>query len=85
MVARELTKLHEEFVRGTLPELAAQFREKSVRGEITLLIGPRIKVPWQKHMRPAARLRFRNALRKSCVSKVWIEKPPLSKRRGNWV
>jgi 16S rRNA (cytidine1402-2'-O)-methyltransferase len=40
VIARELTKLHEEFVRGTLPELAAQFREKPVRGEITLLIGP---------------------------------------------
>ncbi len=40
VVARELTKIHEEFVRGTLPELAAQFREKPVRGEITLLIAP---------------------------------------------
>src|SRR6202050_2840031 len=40
VIARELTKLHEEFVRGTLPELAAKFREKPVRGEVTLLIGP---------------------------------------------
>jgi 16S rRNA (cytidine1402-2'-O)-methyltransferase len=40
VVARELTKLHEEFARGTLAELAARYREKPPRGEITLLIGP---------------------------------------------
>jgi 16S rRNA (cytidine1402-2'-O)-methyltransferase len=39
VVARELTKLHEEFVRGTLDELAAAFSEsKKARGEIVLLI-----------------------------------------------
>ena len=36
-VARELTKLHEEIARGTLPELAAQF-EGGTRGELTLVI-----------------------------------------------
>jgi 16S rRNA (cytidine1402-2'-O)-methyltransferase len=36
-VARELTKLHEEAVRGTLPELAARF-EDGARGEVTLVI-----------------------------------------------
>jgi len=40
-VARELTKIHEEFQRGTLPDLAAQFAaDAAVRGEITLVIGP---------------------------------------------
>jgi 16S rRNA (cytidine1402-2'-O)-methyltransferase len=39
-IARELTKIHEEFLRGTLPELAARVREHPARGEITLLIGP---------------------------------------------
>jgi 16S rRNA (cytidine1402-2'-O)-methyltransferase len=38
MVARELTKLHEELVRGTLCELAALEREW--RGEITMVLGP---------------------------------------------
>jgi 16S rRNA (cytidine1402-2'-O)-methyltransferase len=38
-VARELTKLHEEVVRGTLPELAAAFRERGEgRGEITVVV-----------------------------------------------
>jgi 16S rRNA (cytidine1402-2'-O)-methyltransferase len=36
-VARELTKLHEEVIRGTLAELAAQL-EGGVRGEVTLVI-----------------------------------------------
>jgi 16S rRNA (cytidine1402-2'-O)-methyltransferase len=37
-VARELTKLHEEFVRGTLGELAARYREAEVLGEVVVLV-----------------------------------------------
>jgi 16S rRNA (cytidine1402-2'-O)-methyltransferase len=37
-VARELTKLHEEFVRGTLAELVQHFSSHSPRGEITLVL-----------------------------------------------
>jgi 16S rRNA (cytidine1402-2'-O)-methyltransferase len=40
VLARELTKLHEEFLRGTLIELAKRIRETPVKGEITLVIGP---------------------------------------------
>jgi 16S rRNA (cytidine1402-2'-O)-methyltransferase len=39
-VARELTKLHEEFLRGTADEVRARLAARpSVKGEITLLIG----------------------------------------------
>jgi 16S rRNA (cytidine1402-2'-O)-methyltransferase len=39
VVARELTKLHEEVLRGRLSELAAQFsKEEKARGELVLLI-----------------------------------------------
>ncbi|HEY4758136.1 MAG TPA: 16S rRNA (cytidine(1402)-2'-O)-methyltransferase [Chthoniobacterales bacterium] len=39
VVARELTKLHEEFVRGNLDELAEQFSSgDKARGEIVLMI-----------------------------------------------
>jgi 16S rRNA (cytidine1402-2'-O)-methyltransferase len=39
VVARELTKLHEEFVRGTLNELVQQFSKAgAARGEMVLLI-----------------------------------------------
>jgi 16S rRNA (cytidine1402-2'-O)-methyltransferase len=40
VVARELTKLHEEFLRGTAGEVRAELAGRdSVKGEITLLIG----------------------------------------------
>jgi 16S rRNA (cytidine1402-2'-O)-methyltransferase len=40
VVARELTKIHEEFLRGTAAQIHAQLAERdSVKGEITLLIG----------------------------------------------
>jgi 16S rRNA (cytidine1402-2'-O)-methyltransferase len=39
-LAREVTKLHEEFRRGKLSVLAESLAENSARGEITLLIGP---------------------------------------------
>jgi len=39
VVARELTKMHEEFVRGSLSELAERFAaSERVRGEIVLMI-----------------------------------------------
>ena len=40
VVARELTKIYEEFVRGTLSRLAAQFGETKVRGEVVVLVAP---------------------------------------------
>lgn len=40
VIAREVTKMYEEFLRGHLQELLAAIRKKPARGEITLLIGP---------------------------------------------
>lgn len=40
VVARELTKLNEEFVRAELSELAAQYRERTIKGEIVIIVGP---------------------------------------------
>lgn len=42
-VARELTKLFEENVRGTLSELLAHFQGKKVKGEIVLIIAGKEK------------------------------------------
>jgi 16S rRNA (cytidine1402-2'-O)-methyltransferase len=39
VIARELTKIHEEFLRGDLAELLVIARRKPLRGEITVLIG----------------------------------------------
>lgn len=40
VIAREVTKVYEEFLRGHLEDLIAAVRKKAPRGEITLLIGP---------------------------------------------
>ena len=40
VVARELTKLHEEFVRGTAAELMLLYAEKAPKGEVTVVIAP---------------------------------------------
>ncbi|MDY6848770.1 MAG: 16S rRNA (cytidine(1402)-2'-O)-methyltransferase [Geoalkalibacter sp.] len=37
-VARELTKIHEEFFRGSAKEAVAHFQKERVRGEIVLLV-----------------------------------------------
>ena len=39
VIARELTKLHEEFIRGTAMEVLENARSRELKGEITLLIG----------------------------------------------
>jgi 16S rRNA (cytidine1402-2'-O)-methyltransferase len=38
-VCRELTKLHEEVVRGSAGELAARYADAEVRGEVVLVVG----------------------------------------------
>jgi 16S rRNA (cytidine1402-2'-O)-methyltransferase len=39
-VTRELTKLHEECVTGTLPDLAARYADAIPKGEIVIVVGP---------------------------------------------
>ena len=47
VIAREVTKLHEEFLRGTAAEVLSELKHREqVKGEITLLIG---RAPEQEH------------------------------------
>jgi 16S rRNA (cytidine1402-2'-O)-methyltransferase len=39
-VAREISKLHEECVTGTLPELAERYADAAPKGEIVIVVGP---------------------------------------------
>lgn len=39
-VARELTKMHEEVVRGDITELAREFADRELKGEVVLVVGP---------------------------------------------
>lgn len=40
-VARELTKLHESFVRGTLADVAAYYENSPARGEVVVVLAGR--------------------------------------------
>jgi len=40
-VCRELTKAHEEVVRGTAAELAARYGQSAPKGEVVLVVGAR--------------------------------------------
>jgi 16S rRNA (cytidine1402-2'-O)-methyltransferase len=39
VVARELTKLYETFVRGTMAEVAAYYEDATIKGEVVVLVG----------------------------------------------
>ncbi|MDP2181333.1 MAG: 16S rRNA (cytidine(1402)-2'-O)-methyltransferase [Actinomycetota bacterium] len=39
-MARELTKLHEEVMRSSIEDLAAQIASRELKGEVVLLVGP---------------------------------------------
>jgi len=55
VVARELTKLHEEISRGRLSELAARFSSgENARGEIVLIIDRKVIVGEAKESDPSA-------------------------------
>jgi 16S rRNA (cytidine1402-2'-O)-methyltransferase len=38
VIARELTKIHEEFIRGTVGELVSSLKKRELKGEATVLI-----------------------------------------------
>ena len=40
VVAREMTKIHEEFFRGTMAEAASYYEENKARGEVTVVVSP---------------------------------------------
>lgn len=64
VVARELTKIHEEFVRGTAQEALSHFRAVPPLGEITLVIsGVREESPWSEaEIRTALKKRIGDGL-----------------------
>ncbi len=42
-VVREITKLHEECITGSLSDLAARFANEAPKGEIVIVIGPQVE------------------------------------------
>ena len=54
VVARELTKLYEEFFRGTAAEAVTRFAREPARGELVLILPPSLQGP-QMNVREALR------------------------------
>jgi 16S rRNA (cytidine1402-2'-O)-methyltransferase len=48
MLGREMTKAHQEFLRGTAGEVVEALGEP--RGEFTVVVGPAVKVPSSKNL-----------------------------------
>ena len=56
VVARELTKVHEELRRGTLDSLGAYYKEAPPRGEVVIMIaGAPLAAPDEDVLREGAR------------------------------
>lgn len=71
--ARELTKLHEEAVRGTLLSLAAHFAEEA-RGEFTLVVeGGTRQLLDEDELRDAVRARVRSGERPKAIAAALAE------------
>jgi 16S rRNA (cytidine1402-2'-O)-methyltransferase len=82
VVARELTKLHEEFLRGTAMDVRAQLADRPmVRGEITILIGKAEQVePTDVPIEEAVRELERNGVARMDAIKQVAKSRGLSKR-----
>lgn len=85
VIARELTKIHEEFVRGSAAAVLEKLRSRSaVKGEITLLIGKAeakdARVVAEPLLRPSVRQRIQQLMseekidEKSALKKVAKER-----------
>ena len=70
VIAREVTKVYEEFLRGHVEDLLAATQKKQPRGEITLLIGPPDDLT--QHSEPAENVRSAVPLAKR-VEEIMLE------------
>jgi 16S rRNA (cytidine1402-2'-O)-methyltransferase len=82
VVAREVTKLHEEFLRGSAGEVLEQLKTReSVKGEITLLIGKAEKSAEAATFRTSVRQRVETIMAEEKVDeKAALKK--VAKERG---
>jgi 16S rRNA (cytidine1402-2'-O)-methyltransferase len=62
VVAREMTKIHEEFFRGTVAEAARYYAENKARGEVTVVVSPQSPVEGRERVDEAAARALAQAL-----------------------
>ncbi len=72
VVARELTKLHEELFRGTVAEALAHFGTARIRGELVLILPPYVAAPPERDLVTVLRERLAEGTlsRKAAVKQV---------------
>ena len=82
VLARELTKVHEEFVRGTASEIRAELAKRGeLRGEMTLLIGKATKpMPSNVPIEQAYRQQLHSGLSRMDAMKALARERGISKR-----
>ncbi len=72
-VARELTKIHESFFRGTLEEASGYYEESPARGEVTVVVegqpASEVEAPGPAEIREAAKDLLAGGMRPSVVAK----------------
>ncbi len=57
VVTRELTKIHEEIVRAKLSDVLKHFKQKTVKGELTIIVHGASKKPFKKDIDTAEYLK----------------------------
>ena len=74
VVARELTKIHEEFIRGTISEVTDYFKQNAPRGEFVVLISPNVaqetQLSWVELIKSVNRLVDKGESKKSAIKTV---------------
>ena len=74
VVARELTKIHEEFIRGTISEVTDYFEQNAPRGEFVVLISPNVaqetQLSWAELIKAVNRLVDTGESKKSAIKTV---------------
>ena len=86
-MSRELTKVHEETVRGTLGDLVAYYGDGDVRGEIALVVSGRPSTPADTAgdddaARALAAALLARGERPSAVAKELVSRMSLSRNRA---
>jgi len=71
VIARELTKLHEEFLRGSVSELRAQLTARpSIRGEIVLMLAPKMSESETAAQRPSIAVEVAALIKAAGISEM---------------
>ncbi|MBI0033334.1 MULTISPECIES: 16S rRNA (cytidine(1402)-2'-O)-methyltransferase [Lactobacillus] len=74
VVARELTKIHEEFIRGTISDVTDYFKQNAPRGEFVVLISPNVaqetQLSWAELIKSVNRLVDKGESKKSAIKTV---------------